>query len=109
METGYTDRHSHDGQTYCTNAQGEEVVVSAEDLANGTDGPPPTTTSENCHFHAGVEHCDGDQEAVTDSAIQCVVSERDYNKKLRIGTIFIILATSSIGKAPFLHCLHILE
>lgn len=77
--------------------------MSAEDLANGTDSPPPTTTSENCHFHAGVEDCDGDQQTVTDPAIQCVMSEQDYNKKLRIGTIFIVLVTSSIGKSSYLH------
>ena len=86
VETSYTNCHSHAGETYCTNAHGEEVVVSAEDLANGTD--------------------DGQE---TRLVIQCVASEKDYHKELRIGTIFIVLVTSSIGKAPFLHCLHILE
>jgi len=89
VETGYTNCHSRDGQTYCTNAHGEEVLVSSPDLANGTDEPPVT-----------------DEKTLT---TQCVVSQRDFNKKLRIGTIFIVLVTSSIGKAPLLYYLCILE
>ncbi|KAF8423379.1 zinc/iron transporter [Tirmania nivea] len=37
------------------------------------------------------------EEDAHDSAAECVVSEADYNKKLRIGTIFIVLVTSSIA------------
>lgn len=88
-----TNCHSHEGVTVCTNEHGEEVEA-LPDLSNGTDEPQTTTvTTGNCHFHAGVEHCDEE----TTTEVQCVVSGRDYNKGLRIGTIFIILITSSIA------------
>ncbi|KAF8436754.1 zinc-regulated transporter 2 [Terfezia claveryi] len=77
VETGYTDCHSHFGQTYCTNTHGEEVPVSAEDLANGTD--------------------DHDHHTTTSEDTRCGVSKNNYNKNLRIGTIFIVLVTSSIA------------
>ncbi|RPB23756.1 Zip-domain-containing protein [Terfezia boudieri ATCC MYA-4762] len=79
VETTYTDCHSHFGVTYCTNSRGEEVPVTAEDLANGTD-----------------DH-DDDHDHDTSENTQCVVSKSDYNKKLRIGTIFIVLVTSAIA------------
>ncbi|KAG0640279.1 Zinc/iron permease [Tuber brumale] len=51
-------------------------------------------TKENCHFHAGVEHCTGGSSA---SGTRCARSQRHYNIPLRIGATFTILATSSIA------------
>lgn len=48
----------------------------------------------NCHFHAGVEHCVGASE---EDEKTCDKPERDYNIKLRIGLLFVMLVTSSIG------------
>ncbi|ODQ55188.1 Zinc/iron permease, partial [Saitoella complicata NRRL Y-17804] len=46
-----------------------------------------------CHYHAGVEHCTGS--AATEAT--CDGSTRAYNIPLRIGALFIILATSGIA------------
>jgi len=54
----------------------------------------------DCHFHAGVEHCVpvGGSESSTESATVCdAPAIREYNIRLRIGSIFIILVTSGIG------------
>ena len=75
VDTRYTVCYPKDNQIYCTNAQGEEVLV----------GPAP----------------EDEQIVVT----ECGASKIDYNKKLRIGAIFIVLVTSSICKSPFLHYL----
>lgn len=56
-----------------------------------------TSTSEKkCHFHAGVEHCTGGDEHEEESAT-CERTDRDYNIRLRVGLLFAMLATSSIG------------
>lgn len=47
--------------------------------------------------HGGEEDTHGEE---VDLATECAVGERSYNKKLRIGTIFIVLFTSSICKIP---------
>lgn len=47
---------------------------------------------QDCHFHAGVEHC------VTRSTNKvCERVDRDYNIPLRIGLLFAILAASLVG------------
>lgn len=59
------------------------------------DGDHSSSSGLNCHFHAGVEHCvgaDGKEVAKT-----CERIDRDYNIKLRVGLLFVMLVTSSIG------------
>lgn len=59
------------------------------------DGSEPAQLEkENCHFHAGVEHCTGGSHS---DAATCSKVDRDYNIPLRIGSIFIVLATSAIS------------
>lgn len=55
---------------------------------------PVKEEKENCHFHAGVEHCTGGSHS---GAATCSKVDRDYNIPLRIGSIFIVLATSAIS------------
>lgn len=64
--------------------EGEEVQFMRE--GQGTTG------GRSCHFHAGVEHCVGGDEEQA-----CERVDRDYNIPLRIGLLFVILATSAIG------------
>ncbi|KAJ5090884.1 ZIP zinc transporter [Penicillium argentinense] len=56
---------------------------------------------QDCHFHAGVEHCVGAGES--ESSQSCGIQSRDYDVPLRIGTLFVVLVTSAIGVfAPIL-------
>ncbi|KAJ8060465.1 hypothetical protein OCU04_010789 [Sclerotinia nivalis] len=74
---------------FCLRPDGAEVEVlgstEEESIAESEGG-------ENCHFHAGVEHCVGGSATAT-----CERKDRDYNVKLRIGLLFVILFTSAIG------------
>ncbi|KAF8456135.1 ZIP zinc transporter-domain-containing protein [Kalaharituber pfeilii] len=92
----------HGDVQYCVNADGEEVEVPIDehhegehDHAEGED--EHDHSGENCHFHAGVEHCGSDEDSSFDPAVDCVVPNRRYNKRLRIGAIFIVLVTSAIA------------
>lgn len=74
--------HFHAGVEHCTSEPEEESPVE------------PAGAEEHCHSHAGVEHCtggSGSQEA------NCDAPTRDYNVKLRVGLLFVILVTSGIG------------
>ena len=42
-------------------------------------------------------HCTEPGAAESESALSCERVERDYNVPLRIGTLFVVLVTSSIG------------
>merc|ERR1712000_698375 len=108
----YTDCHAHEAEQYCLGPNGEEVLVLAEGVSVSSDSHDDHDDhddSENevemdCHFHAGVEHCVpvGGSESTTSSA-SCEVQDRDYNLGLRVGTLFVVLVTSSIGVfAPML-------
>ncbi|CAK1354235.1 putative zinc transporter 8 [Cercospora beticola] len=79
----YTGCHSHGETTFCLDAAGEEVALLAAGAAS--------EENQQCHFHAGVEHCVGG------GAVSCGLRERDYDIGLRVGSIFIVLVTSSIG------------
>ncbi|CAI7582180.1 unnamed protein product [Penicillium glandicola] len=58
---------------------------------------------QSCHFHAGVEHCVTEGESDEHSDSSCGIQARDYDVPLRIGTLFVVLVTSSIGVfAPIL-------
>ncbi|KAI9883268.1 MAG: hypothetical protein M1823_004966 [Watsoniomyces obsoletus] len=58
--------------------------------------PPASAAGQKCHFHAGVEHCGDDAESA-DEPRSCGRVDRDYRIGLRVGALFTILVTSSIG------------
>jgi len=110
MPTEYTGCHSH-STTYCQNAQGETIQLL---LGAGLEGPETPSVGEgtepehgteaagessgtNCHFHAGVEHCVGGAEEEGFSAANCERRDRDYNIPLRVGLLFVMLVTGSLG------------
>ncbi|KAJ5944484.1 hypothetical protein N7516_004652 [Penicillium verrucosum] len=110
----YTGCHSHGSESYCMDADGNDVLIQEEgtEAESGTteeshsghaDEKSSSETEQNCHFHAGVEHCVGAGESEGGSAPSCGVRSRDYDIPLRIGTLFVVLVTSSIGVfAPIL-------
>ena len=90
--------------SFCIAPDGEEVeVFLASDEHGHEDGAESSTGGQNCHVHAGVEHCTG---ANGESGpVSCAKVDRDYNVPLRIGLLFVMLVTSSIGNklaVPFL-------
>ncbi|KAG9570137.1 Zip-domain-containing protein, partial [Aureobasidium melanogenum] len=95
LPTQYTGCHAHGSQLFCISPAGGEVLAQAQT----TDGEEPagevSADGVSCHFHAGVEHC-VDQNGNTVEGT-CEAVNRDYNVSLRIGLVFAILATSSIG------------
>ncbi|OQE46829.1 hypothetical protein PENCOP_c001G07490 [Penicillium coprophilum] len=100
---------------YCMDGDGNDVLIQEEETeTHGTedshsedDGHDHEESSseakQNCHFHAGVEHCVGEGESEEHSGSSCDIKARDYNVPLRIGTLFVVLVTSAIGVfAPIL-------
>ncbi|KAH7129884.1 hypothetical protein B0J13DRAFT_588137 [Dactylonectria estremocensis] len=88
----YTGCHAHDTDTYCFDDEGgEAIVLAVEDIESGESDPD----EEHCHFHAGVEHCTGGSSE--DSESTCERTDRDYNVKIRIGMLFVVLVASSVG------------
>jgi zinc transporter 1/2/3 len=103
--------------------EGNDVQIVEE--GGSTDGSSSSSSSEgshsgskegmNCHFHAGVEfvfqlpefpvliltyprHCVGAGESESESSHKsCGIQSRDYDVPLRIGTLFVVLVTSSTG------------
>ncbi|KAJ5185002.1 hypothetical protein N7491_007130 [Penicillium cf. griseofulvum] len=106
----YTGCHSHGNESYCMDEDGNDVLIQAEgseDSHSEEDAHKHEESSsegkQNCHFHAGVEHCVNEGESEAKSAPSCGTQTRDYNMPLRIGTLFVVLVTSSIGVfAPIL-------
>ncbi|KAJ5337813.1 hypothetical protein N7452_004541 [Penicillium brevicompactum] len=105
----YTGCHTHGSSSYCMDADGNDVLIEEEATAESTDEhseddheESSSGTEQNCHFHAGVEHCVG-AGASEDSHASCGIQTRDYDVPLRVGTLFVILVTSAIGVfAPIL-------
>ncbi|KAI5856877.1 ZIP zinc transporter-domain-containing protein [Tricharina praecox] len=107
LPTAYNDCHTHDGETFCVDAAGNDVFIEglsgeAHEDHEGHDEEEETTTvaattQQNCHFHAGVEHCTGGTPEQMALASSCARVDRKYNIPLRIGSIFIVLATSAIS------------
>ncbi|KAJ3577192.1 hypothetical protein NPX13_g3372 [Xylaria arbuscula] len=110
IQPSYTGCHAHDTEIFCF-GDGDvevEVLVDADaasdelnhDHAEEEEADEDTeahSEKEHCHFHAGVEHCTGgDSES---GEVQCSRRDRDYNIPLRIGLVFVMLATSFIGVA----------
>ncbi|KAH8432100.1 putative ZIP Zinc transporter [Aspergillus melleus] len=97
----YTGCHSHGGDRFCMDPDGNDVQILAEgestsDSDSG-DSESGESAGQNCHFHAGVEHCVGAGESEHSSEPSCGVQTRDYDMPLRIGTLFVILVTSALG------------
>ncbi|KAH8667670.1 ZIP zinc transporter-domain-containing protein [Tricladium varicosporioides] len=121
----YTGCHSHAGELWCFAPDGAEIqfiLEGAHTSSTSSTGGLATATSpsviptgssggQNCHFHAGVEHCVGEGEnehgestavsangtVVASSLNSCARRDRDYNIPLRIGLLFVILTTSLLG------------
>ncbi|RLL93675.1 hypothetical protein CFD26_103178 [Aspergillus turcosus] len=97
----YTDCHSHSGETFCVDPEGNDVQIVEEGSStegSSTSSDESSTEGMNCHFHAGVEHCVGAGESESGSSTKsCGMRSRDYDVPLRIGTLFVVLVTSSIG------------
>lgn len=74
--------------TVCRDAENQYLFVVEAGHAEETT---LLSSSLNCHFHAGVEHCVGEDSHT------CSRTDRDYNKKLRVGTLFAVLALSCVG------------
>ncbi|KAK6206925.1 ZIP zinc transporter [Colletotrichum tabaci] len=96
IPTAFTDCHAHGADTYCIAPNGDDVEIVAEG-AESSDTGSEEPQGENCHFHAGVEHCVGAGESESGGTRNCAKVDRDYNIPLRIGLIFVILVTSAFG------------
>ncbi|KAI8957012.1 Zip-domain-containing protein [Daldinia sp. FL1419] len=98
----YTGCHKHGDESFCFAPDGSEVEVlgfdgETSDSHSGEVDAHSESGGQNCHFHAGVEHCVGG--ASESGAAECSRRDRDYNIPLRIGLLFVILVTSFIGVA----------
>ncbi|KAI1099491.1 Zip-domain-containing protein [Jackrogersella minutella] len=104
----YTDCHGHNDVSFCVAPDGSDVQVigftseSPDESHSGEETHDDTESEsggQNCHFHAGVEHCVGEGESETSEPAECSRRDRSYNIPLRIGLLFVILVTSFIGVA----------
>ncbi|KAI1090077.1 Zip-domain-containing protein [Rostrohypoxylon terebratum] len=100
----YTGCHGHGDEYFCLAPDGSDVEVlglSSESLTEMDSGEGNTSSGsagQNCHFHAGVEHCTSDGSEQSQSTEEnCSRRDREYNIPLRIGLLFVILVTSFIG------------
>ncbi|KAK0657913.1 hypothetical protein B0T16DRAFT_402728 [Cercophora newfieldiana] len=96
----YTGCHNHGRDTFCLTPSGDDVQIQlASGISEDEDEDLATNEEpleENCHFHAGVEHCVG-ASAEEDRPRSCERKDREYNIPLRIGLLFAILVTSSVA------------
>ncbi|KAK5075824.1 high-affinity Zn(2+) transporter zrt1 [Exophiala xenobiotica] len=101
-------------ESFCVDPEGNDVLVLTTTESGHDDAEEEGHTDEaskgglDCHFHAGVEHCvaAGASESSTETAASCdAPPNRDYNVGLRVGSIFVILTTSSLAvfSPLFLH------
>ncbi|KAK2593735.1 high-affinity Zn(2+) transporter zrt1 [Conoideocrella luteorostrata] len=112
--TAITSCHLHETALYCVDKAGEDVQIiipgagggktegggsgSGSGNSNGNGNGEKTGSGnghQHCHFHAGVEHCVGAGES--EGKPSCGVTNRDYNIGLRVGLLFVIMATSALG------------
>ncbi|ELR07226.1 hypothetical protein VC83_01360 [Pseudogymnoascus destructans] len=91
LPTAYNGCHYHGVEMFCIAPDGTEVEVAAAEAA-GEHPEESGASGENCHFHAGVEHCVGGSGVAT-----CERKDRDYNINLRIGLIFPMLFASALA------------
>lgn len=96
--TEYAGCHSHGSSTFCMDGSEEvQFVVAGAAAAEDSSASTSSTKEEgvSCHFHAGVEHCvDANGNTVETT---CEKVDREKNKRLRVGLLFAILATSSFA------------
>ena len=106
LPTVYTDCHSHDGDFFCIDPAGSDVPIDqlSSPTASGhaAGDNDDHAAGENCHFHAGVEHCTGHAASESEPAAgpgsdACARRDRSYNVPLRVGAIFVVLSTSAIA------------
>ncbi|KAK4166328.1 hypothetical protein QBC43DRAFT_377249 [Cladorrhinum sp. PSN259] len=98
LPPSFTGCHTHDGESFCLSPSGDDVEITLateEGHADHDDHDGESSSGQKCHFHAGVEHCTGS--SGEEVAKTCERTQRDYNIKLRVGLLFVMLATSSIG------------
>ncbi|KAG9697599.1 putative ZIP zinc transporter, partial [Aureobasidium melanogenum] len=95
LPTQYTGCHAHGSQLFCMSPAGSEVLAQAQTADGEEPAEEVSADGVSCHFHAGVEHC-VDQNGNTVEGT-CEAVNRDYNIPLRIGLVFAILATASVG------------
>ncbi|CAD0090082.1 unnamed protein product [Aureobasidium vineae] len=77
----YTGCHAHGSQLFCMSPADGEVLAQAQTADGEEPAGEDSADGVSCHFHAGT----------------CEAVNRDYNIPLRIGLVFAILATASIG------------
>ncbi|KAK8025796.1 ZIP Zinc transporter [Apiospora arundinis] len=115
----YTDCHSHGADMFCVGPDGSDVEVAPEGGAQKSGGEPAGGHGQD-HDHSHGEgdassaqggstvistpassiHCVGTgQSEGAASAVSCDRRDRDYNIPLRIGLLFVVLATSFLGAA----------
>ncbi|KAF5682080.1 zinc transporter [Fusarium denticulatum] len=119
----YTDCHSHGSDMFCVDSDGGDVSVQAEGAESEEDhategedhdhdhdhgGASSTGTAaaagntkeaenEHCHFHAGVDDSESSESESGSSSSACQPRRRDYDVGLRVGLLFVILATGALG------------
>ncbi|OAX77503.1 hypothetical protein ACJ72_08198 [Emergomyces africanus] len=97
----YTGCHSHGSERFCIAPNGDDVqiLLLSETLTpEGGHGGEERKGGEKCHFHAGVEHCGVvANESEGSAPLSCERKDQDYNIPLRIGSLFVVLATSAIA------------
>lgn len=93
FQSEYTSCHNHGKEVFCVDKKGEDIQVLIE-TEEAHEEEPKKGEEKHCHFHSGVEHCVGGD---TTEEKNCELVVRDYNIPLRVGLIFVILATSGIG------------
>ncbi|KAI7766093.1 hypothetical protein LZL87_001206 [Fusarium oxysporum] len=99
--------HAEEGEDHDHDHDHDHEKASSTGTAAATDNTKEAE-NEHCHFHAGVEHCTGgsghghsDSESSESesgsSSSACQPRRRDYDVGLRVGLLFVILATGALG------------
>ncbi|KAI7539055.1 putative ZIP zinc transporter [Hortaea werneckii] len=105
----YNECHWHDTELHCSDEGQDAMLESVSHAGEGGDHdhsgegsgessdtiPASEAEGVTCHSHAGVPHCVDNQGRTVDMG--CSRPNNDYDVPLRIGLIFVILATSFIG------------
>ncbi|KAK6846385.1 zinc-regulated transporter 1 [Apiospora arundinis] len=75
----------------------DRATAHSRRAALGTSGPGIEfgSNERHCHFHAGIEHCDDEEN--TDHPPRCDRVEREFNIPLRWGMVLAILVAGATG------------
>ncbi|OAA73630.1 Zinc/iron permease [Cordyceps fumosorosea ARSEF 2679] len=97
LPASFTGCHPHGTDLYCFGPGGDDILAKAEggEPAGDKENTGEAGGNLHCHSHAGVEHCVGD--GAEEGPVQCDAPKRSYNIGLRVGLLFVILATSALG------------